>query len=178
MAFFRELSEYEYHRAECNRPVTKNVGWLGEGHEFRREKASEQLLDRLWSYCHISVAQMRGIHPCEFCPPDGLSYFGQRNGEKLLLGSSEIRVFGKAGVIYAAPTLIYHYAAEHDYRPPDEFVEALLNEPAPPSPEYFDRLEQVGLEWNKTSVPQGLPSRVERNEAGELVRVEWPFTKK
>lgn len=42
------------------------------------------------------------------------------------LGSAEIRVKAKDGRIYAAPNLIYHYVAEHDYDPPKEFIEALL----------------------------------------------------
>ena len=47
-------------------------------------------------------------------------------GRETFLGSAEIRVQGKEGKVYAAPTLIYHYVAAHDYDPPQEFVEALL----------------------------------------------------
>ena len=49
-----------------------------------------------------------------------------RQGQENSLGSAEIRVKGKDGKVYAAPTLIYHYVAAHDYDPPKEFVEALL----------------------------------------------------
>ncbi len=31
----------------------------------------------------------------------------------------------RAGKVYAAPTLIYHYMKNHNYRPPNEFLEAL-----------------------------------------------------
>jgi hypothetical protein len=44
----------------------------------------------------------------------------------LSLGSAEIRVPGSGGRIYAAPDLIYHYVEAHGYRPPDEFVEAVM----------------------------------------------------
>jgi len=37
----------------------------------------------------------------------------------------EIRVDGH-GVNYAAPTLIVHYIENHKYRPPDEFIEAVI----------------------------------------------------
>lgn len=41
------------------------------------------------------------------------------------LGQAEIRVAG-GDLIYAAPTLIYHYVEAHDYRPPVEFIERVL----------------------------------------------------
>jgi hypothetical protein len=28
--------------------------------------------------------------------------------------------------VFAAPSLVYHYVAAHDYRPPDEFIAAVL----------------------------------------------------
>ena len=49
-----------------------------------------------------------------------------RHGRETRLGSAEMTVKGKDGKIYAAPNLIYHYMAAHDYDPPKEFVEALL----------------------------------------------------
>jgi hypothetical protein len=42
------------------------------------------------------------------------------------LGTAEIRVASDDGICFAAPTLIYHYVAEHGYRPPEQFVEAVL----------------------------------------------------
>ncbi len=57
-------------------------------------------------------------------------------GGELVLGSAEIRVFGSNGVTYAAPDMIYHYVAEHEYKPPDEFIEAVLYGPLPDTVEY------------------------------------------
>ena len=103
---------------------------------------------------------MRGIHECELCSADD-SFLAERNGERLLLGSSEIRVFSKGENIYAAPTLIYHYVDVHHYRPPDEFLQGLNEGPIPPTEEYFNRLRDAGLEWNETSSgpPPGTPLR-------------------
>ena len=42
------------------------------------------------------------------------------------LGNGEIRVTGEDGTVYAAPTMIAHYVAEHHYLPPQEFVDAVL----------------------------------------------------
>lgn len=159
MAYFEDLSPYVYY-GPASRPGTKNVGWLERGHDFKTAKPSQELLDRLWRLCKTSVVQMRGVHECEFCAADD-SFLAERNGERLLLGSSEVRVFSKDGDIFAAPTLIYHYVDVHHYRPPDEFLQALSEGPIPPAEEYFDCLRAVGLEWNETSAgpPPGTPLR-------------------
>ena len=134
-------------------PSPKNVGWLNSGHAFETGEPTEELLDRLWSYCNVSVAQTRGIHQCEFCPDKDV-HRAERKGDKLLLGTSEIRVFAGLGAIYTAPTLIYHYVKDHGYKPPESFIQALMADPAPPAAEYFDRLAQAALDWRKTSIPQ------------------------
>lgn len=79
----------------------------------------------------------------------------ERNGERLLLGTAEMRVFSRRGGLYAAPTLIYHYVKEHGYKPPNELIEGTVDGAAPPSAEYFDQLARLGLKWRNTSAPQG-----------------------
>jgi hypothetical protein len=64
---------------------------------------------------------------------------------------SEIRVFSHGAQVYAAPTLIYHYAAVHQYKPPHEFLKALREGPRPPGQEYFDALTRLNLEWRRTT---------------------------
>ena len=128
-----------------------NIGWIGNGSEFVLAEPAEETLQAIWEHCKISIAYMPGIHRCEFC--DDFSYYAERNGEYLMLGGSEIRVFSPRGEIYAAPTLIYHYMHAHYYQPPAEFLRALHEGPAPGSPEYFARLKELGMEWSKTSAP-------------------------
>jgi hypothetical protein len=142
---------------EFIRHGTKNIGWLSQEHEFKRQESPSDILDIVWSFCKISVAQTRGIHECELCQNE--THYAQRNAERLLIGSSEIRVFSDDGTIYAAPTLIYHYMQVHNYMPPDEFLRALKNGPAPSSQAYFERLKELKLEWSKTSVPAEEPLR-------------------
>ena len=150
MTCYGDLTEYSYHRSKFYRPGTNNIGWLGEGSEFVIAEPTDEILDRVWQHCKISIAYMSGIHRCEFCDA---SYYAERNGEYLLLGASEIRVFSPRGEIYAAPTLVYHYMSSHHYAPPHEFLRALYEGPAAGSPEYFARLKQLGLEWSRTSAP-------------------------
>jgi|SRR5579864_169910 len=142
MTTYDDLSDYVYLGRFC-RPATRNVGWLGPDRDFERAEPSAEILDRVEGFCKSSVAQTRGFHACEFCQDD--SWHAARNDEQLAVGSAEIRVFSPDGTIYAAPTLIYHYMKVHHYRPPDEFIRALLEGPAASSQEYLERLTQLGL---------------------------------
>jgi hypothetical protein len=154
MTYFKDLSDYTY----CHGlfPAGNNIGWLGRGRAFRTMTPDEEVLDLLWLFSSISVMQTRGIHVCEFCPAGAARHF-ERKGERLNLGSAEIRVFSQDGRIYAAPTLIYHSVAVHHYKPPDEFLATLRTGPRPPNQEYFDLLAKQKLEWRKTSrgAPKG-----------------------
>jgi|SRR5580700_10057130 hypothetical protein len=157
MAYFEDLSDYRYRH--FHRPGTGNIGWLSAAHEFPKVSPRAEDLDLVWAYCRVSVAQSRGFHDCELCPPDTSNYV-RRKGEPLLFGTAEIRVFGREGKIYAAPTLIYHYISVHQYKPPDEFLSALREGPIPPSEEYFNRLRELDLKWRATSSPAERPLRI------------------
>lgn len=180
MTHFTDLSDYVYHRAEDYSPVTKNVGWLGRGHEFPRAQPTEEVLDVLFEFCRVSVAQTRGIHECDLCMPPRTVYAARKHSAKLLLGTAEIRVFSKEGLIYAAPTLVYHYVRTHHYKPPEEFIRALKEGPKPPSQGYFAELNKRKLNWNETSAPapqqrfrcETINGEVRRVEVQELIHVD------
>jgi hypothetical protein len=152
MAYFEDLSDYSY-SLEFARPSTLNIGWLDSEHNFNKAIPSESDLDLLWKFCNVSVAQMRGIHNCTICNSDN-AIIGEHHGSKMLLGTSEIRVFSTEGSIYAAPTLIFHYVSVHHYCPPSEFISALRSGLIPPAARYFERLRELNLEWNETSLAQ------------------------
>ncbi len=148
MTWFGHLTEYEYF-ARDRRPDVLNVGWLGRDPSFPTAIPSEETLDLLWGLCWVVVRQTRGFHLCEFCPhqPTKWCLEASRSGRARALGSAEVRVFSKAGAVYAAPNLIYHYVEAHRYKPPDEFWLALHEGPSPPDEEYLDRLRQLGVDW-------------------------------
>jgi hypothetical protein len=148
MTYFKDLTIYEY--TEVLVRPGNNIGWLGRGRPFPAATPSEEVLDLLWLFCSISVQRARGGHICELCLGGNLHY-AERNGERLDLGTAEIRVFSGQGHIYAAPNLIYHYVAVHHYKPPDEFLRALREGPRPPNREYFDELAKLDVEWRKAS---------------------------
>jgi hypothetical protein len=160
MTYFEDLSDYTFLRGEGERSGTKNIGWLAKGKTFETAVPKEEFIDLLWKYCKVMVVPTRGFHICELCPPDPDRFKGthvERRGEKLFLGTAEIRVFAKNGEIYAAPNLIYHYVYAHHYQPPAPFMTAILNVPGPPHQKYFERLRELDLNYNATSFPPEVP---------------------
>jgi hypothetical protein len=163
MTYYPDLSPYQYREtstpAQRDRepPVygvanTVNVGWLDGAEPFSTGETSGEFRERLLEFClqGHDFNLTRGPHSCNLpeCPvePDR---FGRRHPppvrrgkQTAYQGSSEIRVVGEAA-IYAAPTMIYHYVVDHNYQPPDEFVEAVLNGPKPGTDEYWKQLEKL-----------------------------------
>ena len=126
--YYPDLTLYCYFE-DGRDPNTLNIGWLDAQHPFPKKKAMEELLDALFERCLDSDVQTRGFHQCEFCDsPKFGSMNVSRGGREAWLGSAEITVNGKDGKVYAAPNLIYHYVAAHDYDPPEEFKAALMAE--------------------------------------------------
>jgi hypothetical protein len=121
MAHFADLSKYTYSSDRPRWPVVLlNVGWLGTDHPFPTGVCPAEFLVRLRDAATTPVALMRGFHYCEFCPRP-------IDDERTPRGNGEIRIRGVGRRAYASPTLIVHYAEAHSYRPPDEFIAAVLN---------------------------------------------------
>ena len=132
-------------------PGAQNIGWLAVGHPFDTEQPAEGDLELIWAHCKVAVHETRGLHACDLCsdwrPDDHLT---TRDGERLMLGYSEIRVIGPSGQSFAAPSLIYHYVCVHHYRPPDAFLTALRSGLTPSSEAYFDALRTRAVTWGST----------------------------
>ncbi|GGN36190.1 hypothetical protein FHR83_006321 [Actinoplanes campanulatus] len=133
MAYFDDLSPYAYKpRARDWGRTVLSVGWLDAAHEYRTGPTSDDFRSALLRRCtkdKYRIGQTRGFHQCNLPPCDKREFWppilvATTEGE-ILLGSAEIRVEAKNGVVFAAPTLIYHYVIEHGYQPPDDFIEAI-----------------------------------------------------
>jgi hypothetical protein len=114
MAFYPDLSPYEYALDEP--PGTVNIGWLEPSHSYPTGQTPEVFRARLMDLCGRPVNLTVGHHACPFCPA----------GQPARRGSGEVRVPSDSKV-YAAPVLIHHYVDAHGYKPPEEFIEAVLN---------------------------------------------------
>ncbi len=139
MTYFPDLTPYVYDRVNYGfaLPVL-NVGWLDISAPYSADVTSSEFQEKLLDFCvYEHTAQHRmGYHRCQYCDNPLRPIVVQHNsGKQVTLGNGEIRVIGKSA-IYAAPTLIFHYVTIHNYRPPDEFIEAVLNGPRPDSEEH------------------------------------------
>ncbi|MER7283065.1 hypothetical protein ABT369_52420 [Dactylosporangium sp. NPDC000244] len=138
MAYFADLTPYAYsHTGEeivwrewgelSYRPryERRNVGWLAAPHPFEQGPVPAWFAGALLDIIDgPAVNECRGLHECEFCPP-GTGPIAHPRPSRNWLAYYEIRVPAEPGVMFAAPSLIWHYVTAHDYRPPTAFVEAV-----------------------------------------------------
>jgi len=121
MMFFEDLSPYSYSPSTV--PMV-NVGWLGRGYTFEEGVPDTDLVAALKRLAINPPNLMRGLHDCEFCDVES-PIVVEYPDVTIYLGSGEIHVRSKSGVVYAAPTLIAHYVEAHSYLPPASFVDAV-----------------------------------------------------
>jgi len=112
MSYFPDLSRVEH----SSGPDTVLVGWLEQTHPYAQGETSREFRERLELLCsNTPLHEMfHGCHACEFC--------GR------WVGWANIVVDGES-CSFVAPTLVWHYVAGHNYRPPEEFITAVLSAP-------------------------------------------------
>jgi hypothetical protein len=103
------------------------VGWISADHPFPTGDAPPGLVLALLSLVRDHpVNRVRSWEPCTICTDPPYPIVMEIEGTTLHLGDAEIRVTGEDGTVYAAPSLIAHYVAEHRYLPPAPFIDAAL----------------------------------------------------
>ncbi len=154
MAYYPDLSPNDYVR-RWNGQDLLSVGWLCSAEPFQKWKITEgfsgeladsplnddpvsekdrraHFLDNLVMYIEHPVITHRGFHTCDFC---GLGSDGvpceMYQGRKLKLGFGVSLIYGEGDKVFACPTLIFHYVVAHNYKPPAEFIQAVLTQPRP-----------------------------------------------
>src|SRR5262245_31665094 len=115
MTYFADLTPYVYGLLEPE-PGVLNIGWLDGAYPFCRGPTSSEFGEALCRLVERPILLHRGFHVCDFCPHDGREIYPSR-------GNGQIRVLGRNGIWYAAPTMVHHYVATHEYQPPPEFVD-------------------------------------------------------
>src|SRR5262249_36843970 len=103
-----------YFHPEEEQAGTVNIGWLDLRYPFPTGETSDEFRAKLSVISLWRVKQTRGFQPCYFC-----------TGRDRPAGSAGIRGAGGEGGC-AAPILVHHYVAAHWYRPPEEFIAAVL----------------------------------------------------
>ncbi len=127
MPVYEDLSVYEY-RPDGSEGDVRNVGWLGNGASPPVGEVPAGFADRLARLAAgHAVNRTRGWQQCPFCTGEYPIRI-EVDGTQCALGDAEIRVPAAGGTVYAAPTLIAHYVTAHRYRPPEEFIQAVMED--------------------------------------------------
>jgi hypothetical protein len=144
MAFFADLSPCTYFPIT---PVDRllAVGWLDRDRSYRRASVDETVFARLCELLHDPWQPFvtPGAHDCPFCRftggPAQLNY----RDSTVQLGANNLFVSGD-GVLLVAPSLILHYIDAHEYAPPEQFCQAVLNCPPMRSMAYWKAIREHG----------------------------------
>lgn len=105
------------------------IGWLSDEDRLPYTSPPAGLLASLEPLLLTHATnRMRSRARCPFCR-DLVTI--DRDGTALALGGSEIWIPASAGPIYVAPDLVFHYINAHGYAPPQEFVDAVMEQPVP-----------------------------------------------
>jgi hypothetical protein len=104
------------------------VGWLDVNHPYDRGAVSADVVGRLFELTTTRRKLTRAGHPCTFCIADGRHDFARMtlHGTTIDVGFGEVTLAGEGETTYLFPDLICHYVLSHGYRPPDEFLDAVM----------------------------------------------------
>jgi hypothetical protein len=144
-----DLATYDDGSLELEEVIT--IGWLSKEHAFTVGEVNANVIDKLrqilsigsTSSCQVSVNSVRGFSSCPIC--DKQIAFDISNGNTLnssideMIDSgriSDIRILGNSEIwipnikknrnFFATYDLIYHYIKDHEYLPPEDFIESVL----------------------------------------------------
>lgn len=133
-SYYNDLTYYSCHYFEN----AKNIGWIEET-GFNKGNVSKEFIENLYKYIK------RPIHIVRDC---FYSLDMTYKNEILSLGFLEIRVLSEDGKQrYASPDLIFHYIVELGYKPPQEFIDAVLYGPKPGSVGYENFMNRYKEEY-------------------------------
>ena len=123
MTAYTDLTKCDYFGVDCEALLA--VGWLSSGTRYETGDSDQAFFDKLVELAHApwEPAVFMGPHACELC---------QFQPE---YGIANIFVPYQDN-IYVAPELIVHYIAAHRYKPPQVFVDAVMDCPAMKSMDY------------------------------------------
>lgn len=132
MTYYEDETPYRYMSEFVDRAL--NIGWLDKSVPYQTGEVPGIFAEKLTELARHPINLTRGWHYCNLCHRPSQSEFPQpvtvhSSEGDFQVGHGEIRVNGKNGIRYAAPDMIIHYVLDHGYRPPAEFIDAVLSQP-------------------------------------------------
>lgn len=117
-SYYEDLTPYAYGRADRERGQKircLNVGWIGKEENFTTGEVSKEFIKKLEEVersDEYTSERHKGFHRCELC------------GDIMGTQVKKIEYDGKC---YKFPSKISHYVKDHKYKPPQEFIDAIMS---------------------------------------------------
>lgn len=131
MAYFPDLSN---ERQLASGDDVRAVGWLDRNYTFTTGSVNHDFLQILKRHIaeRWTIVLMMGIHECELCSK---------------FASAGNLIIPTETVVYIAPEMISHYIEVHNYKPPDEFIKAVIDCPEQESSKYMNLVQKFIHHW-------------------------------
>lgn len=144
--YHADFDEYWLRRNRRTEQLTiLGIGWLDISMPYATGSTPAAFRERLLEHCVRGVLRlMCGFHFCQFCNHEPIRTSLWYGEQQVLCDNGEIWVSG-SDVIYVAPAMVYHYVTEHGYRPPDEFIDAVMRGPLPGTAGYHALIDRWGM---------------------------------
>ncbi|TKI56915.1 ankyrin repeat domain-containing protein [Brevibacillus antibioticus] len=142
--YFRDLTYYSFHHFEN----AQNIGWISGDNDYITGTVTNEFIENLSLYTMKTFNDIRGNMKCSLCNENKLI-----STETASIGLSEIRVLSEKGENkYASTNMIIHYVIEHNYCPPEEFIQAVIDGPKPGSNAYQEYVKRYNVEclWGES----------------------------
>ena len=151
MSFYPDLSICEeFDVSEPEKLIA--VGWLDREHDYHRASVSPEVVSALFELLRDpwQPAVFMGKHDCSFCVHSGgpATFQRREQNDNIELGVNNLFVPGLR-CVYICPSLIIHYIDAHQYCPPGEFLEAVLNCRPMRTIHYLKAIKENGPRWQK-----------------------------
>lgn len=104
--YFKDLQKVERHFGV----IMVKVGWLDKGQPYTKGVAPKEFVEKMKNI--PLTIHTKGWHDCPFC------------GRAKSYSQYVIKISGKT--YYDIPEMIVHYMEEHDYLPPQEFIDSVM----------------------------------------------------
>ena len=117
-SYFQDLTPYVY---DGRNSSCLNIGWL-DGREYNMGECPKEFIDNLdtvISSNQFVSARHKGFYTCDLCDK---SIHHREKGK-----SSTILTINDDGRCYSFPKMILHYIKSHNYKPPQEFIDAVMS---------------------------------------------------
>jgi hypothetical protein len=123
-------------------PYVRAVGWLDASEPFPIGVVEATVLDRIRTFAKAWGASVtalgwpifRGWHTCNLC------------GAARASGNFAVP---QGDVLFVCPEMLAHYVADHSYRPPDEFLDAIMKVDIPGTDGYLRSVEAFARSYDE-----------------------------